>query len=56
MGDVLSQNEIDELLKTLNAGELDVNQTQTTTQEKKDRQHDFRKGGILWEIYYHKMK
>ncbi len=43
MGDILSQNEIDELLKALNTGELDVQQMQTTTQEKKIKNHDFRK-------------
>ncbi|MCX8130315.1 MAG: flagellar motor switch protein FliM [Clostridia bacterium] len=43
MGDILSQNEIDELLKALNTGEIDVQQMQTTTQEKKVRSHDFRR-------------
>lgn len=43
MGDILSQNEIDELLKALNTGELDVQQMQTTTQEKKIKSHDFRR-------------
>ncbi|RCX15522.1 flagellar motor switch protein FliM [Anaerobacterium chartisolvens] len=43
MGDILSQNEIDELLKALNTGEIDVQQMQTTTQEKKIRSHDFRR-------------
>lgn len=43
MGDILSQNEIDELLKALNTGEVDVQQMQTTTQEKKVRNHDFRR-------------
>lgn len=43
MGDILSQNEIDELLKALNTGEIDVQQMQSTTQEKKIRSHDFRR-------------
>lgn len=43
MGDILSQNEIDELLKALNTGEIDVQQIQTTTKEKKIRVHDFKK-------------
>jgi flagellar motor switch protein FliM len=43
MGDILSQNEIDELLKALNTGEIDVQQMQTTTHEKKVRSHDFRR-------------
>jgi len=43
MGDILSQNEIDELLKALNTGEIDVHQMQTTTQEKKIRDHNFRR-------------
>lgn len=43
MGDILSQNEIDELLKALNTGEIDVQQMQTTTQEKKVKNHDFRR-------------
>jgi flagellar motor switch protein FliM len=42
MGDILSQNEIDDLLKALNTGELDVQQMQTTTREKKVKNHDFR--------------
>jgi len=43
MGDILSQNEIDELLKALNTGEIDVQDIQTTTREKKVRSHDFRR-------------
>ena len=43
MGDILSQNEIDELLKALNTGEIDVQQMQTTTQEKKVKNHDFKR-------------
>ncbi|MEN8906883.1 MAG: flagellar motor switch protein FliM, partial [Clostridiales bacterium] len=43
MGDILSQNEIDDLLKALNTGELDVKQMQDSTQEKKVRIHDFRR-------------
>lgn len=43
MGDILSQNEIDELLKALNTGELDIQEMQTNIQEKKIRIHDFKK-------------
>jgi flagellar motor switch protein FliM len=43
MGDILSQNEIDELLRALNTGEIDVQQMQSTTQEKKIKSHDFRR-------------
>ncbi|MCX7841521.1 MAG: flagellar motor switch protein FliM [Clostridia bacterium] len=43
MGDILSQNEIDELLKALNTGEIDVQQMQTTTSEKKIKIHDFKR-------------
>ena len=43
MGDILSQNEIDELLKALNTGEIDVHQMQTTNEERKVKNHDFRK-------------
>lgn len=43
MGDILSQNEIDELLKALDTGEIDVQQMQNTTEEKKVRPHDFRR-------------
>ncbi|MCG8500304.1 MAG: flagellar motor switch protein FliM [Firmicutes bacterium] len=43
MGDILSQNEIDALLKALNTGEIDVNQMKTTTQEKKIREYDFKR-------------
>ena len=43
MGDILSQNEIDELLKALNTGEIDVQNISTTTEEKKIRNHDFRR-------------
>lgn len=43
MGDILSQNEIDELLKALNTGEIDVHQMQNTKQEKKIKSHDFRR-------------
>ena len=43
MGDILSQNEIDELLKALNTGEIDVRQMQNTSEEKKIKNHDFRK-------------
>ena len=43
MGDILSQNEIDDLLKALSTGEIDVNQIKTTTAEKKIRDYDFRR-------------
>lgn len=43
MGDILSQNEIDELLKALNTGEIDIKQIQTTSNEKKIKNHDFKK-------------
>lgn len=43
MGDILSQNEIDELIKALNTGELDVQQMNTKTEEKKIKIHDFRR-------------
>lgn len=43
MGDILSQNEIDELLKALNTGEIDVQNISTTPEEKKVRNHDFRR-------------
>ena len=43
MGDILSQNEIDELLKALSTGEIDAHQMQETKQEKKAKTHDFRR-------------
>lgn len=43
MGDILSQNEIDDLLKALSTGEIDARQMQTTTQEKKVKSHDFKR-------------
>jgi len=43
VGDILSQNEIDDLLKALNTGELDIQEMQTNIQEKKIRIHDFKK-------------
>lgn len=43
MGDILSQNEIDELLKALNTGELDIQQIKNTNNEKKIKNHDFRR-------------
>ena len=43
MGDILSQNEIDDLLKALSSGEISANDIQTTTQEKKVKTHDFRR-------------
>lgn len=43
MGDILSQNEIDELLKALNTGEIDVKEFQKQKEEKKIKKHDFRR-------------
>ena len=43
MGDILSQNEIDDLLKALNTGELNIQEMQTNIQEKKVKVHDFKK-------------
>ncbi|WP_129722507.1 flagellar motor switch protein FliM [Xylanivirga thermophila] len=43
MSDVLSQQEIDELLRALNSGEVDVEGIQEQTQEKKVRVYDFRR-------------
>lgn len=43
MGDILSQNEIDELLKALNTGEIDVHQMNKTVEERKIKTHDFRR-------------
>lgn len=43
MGDILSQNEIDELLKALNTGEIDVQQIQNSTNERKIRNYSFKK-------------
>jgi len=43
VGDILSQGEIDELLKALNAGEIDVSQMKATNEEKKIREYDFRR-------------
>ena len=40
MGEVLSQNEIDNLLAALSAGELDVDQMQGN-EERKDKNYDF---------------
>ncbi len=43
MGDILSQNEIDDLLKALSSGEINAQEIQSTTQEKKVKVHDFRR-------------
>ena len=43
MGDILSQNEIDDLLKALSTGEIDAQQMQSTTQERKIKSHDFKR-------------
>lgn len=41
MADVLSQNEIDDLLSALSSGEFDVNQANATKEEKKIKKYDF---------------
>lgn len=41
MGEVLSQNEIDELLNALNAGELDVEDYKTNAAVKQIKDYDF---------------
>lgn len=41
MGDILSQNEIDELLKALSTGEINAQEIQSSKQEKKIKPHDF---------------
>lgn len=41
MGEVLSQNEIDQLLNALNTGELDVEEYQSTQHEKVIKEYDF---------------
>lgn len=41
MGEVLSQNEIDDLLNALNTGELDVEEYQNTSKEKQIKEYDF---------------
>lgn len=43
MGDILSQSEIDELLKALNTGELDVQNITTAPEDRKIRNHNFRR-------------
>ncbi|MDQ2085885.1 flagellar motor switch protein FliM [Herbivorax sp. ANBcel31] len=43
MGDILSQNEIDDLLNALNTGEIDVEEINNTKEEKKVKVHDFRR-------------
>lgn len=43
MGDILSQNEIDNLLQALNTGEIDVKEIQTNSHEKKVKLHDFKR-------------
>ncbi|NMB32955.1 MAG: flagellar motor switch protein FliM [Clostridium sp.] len=43
MGDILSQNEIDELLNALNTGELDVGKISSESEGKKVKLHDFRR-------------
>ncbi len=41
LGDILSQREIDDLLKALGTGEVDIEEMQTTKEEKKIRVHNF---------------
>jgi len=41
--DVLSQNEIDDLLKAINTGEMDVSKVEEETREKKIRKYDFKR-------------
>lgn len=41
MGDILSQNEIDELLKALSTGEINAQEIQSSKQERKIKPHDF---------------
>ncbi len=43
MGDILSQNEIDDLLAQLNTGEIDVQEYKKDTGEKKIKDHDFKR-------------
>jgi len=43
MGDILSQNEIDDLLRALSSGELKAHEIQSNKQEKKVKTHDFRR-------------
>lgn len=43
MSDVLSQQEIDELLKALSSGELNINEIKEENQEKKIKLYDFRR-------------
>ena len=43
MSDVLSQQEIDELLKALSSGELNINDIKEEAEEKKVRVYDFRR-------------
>lgn len=43
MGDILSQNEIDQLLQALSTGEVDAKEFKKDTTERKIRDHDFRR-------------
>lgn len=43
MSDVLSQNEIDELLNALSTGEVDVSEIEEETKERKVKKYDFRR-------------
>lgn len=43
MGDILSQNEIDDLLAQLNTGEINVHEFKRESGEKKIKEHDFKR-------------
>lgn len=43
MGDILSQNEIDQLLQQLSTGEVDAQEYKKDTSERKIRDHDFKR-------------
>ncbi|MDD4297798.1 MAG: flagellar motor switch protein FliM, partial [Ruminiclostridium sp.] len=43
MGDILSQNEIDDLLLQLSTGEIDAQELNKETTEKKIKNHDFKR-------------
>lgn len=43
MGDILSQNEIDDLLNQLSTGEINAHELKKDTNEKKIRKHDFKR-------------
>ena len=43
MAEILSQNEIDELLNALNSGELDALQMNSEAEDRKIKSYDFRR-------------